>query len=89
MAVSLRLILVSHQTHLNMKKHTLTIALLATMTMSSCSLFRHIEGPQAGKPQNWHDVHRGDQRFIAILTGFTVAFIIGFIGSQTDLMIKR
>lgn len=72
-----------------MKKRTLTVALFATIALSSCSMFRHIDGKDAGKPENWHDVHRGDQRFIAILTGFTVAFIIGFLGSQTDLMIKR
>lgn len=72
-----------------MKKRITVVALFATVALSSCSLFRHVEGPQAGKPENWHDVHRGDQRFIAILAGFTVAFIVGFIGSQTDLMIKR
>ena len=72
-----------------MKKRTLTVALIATIALSSCSLVRHVDGKSAGKPVNWHDVHDGDKRFIAILTGFTVAFIIGFIGSQTDLMIKR
>ena len=71
-----------------MKKHTLTLALFATLTFSSCSLFRHIEGPQAGRPENWHDVHRGDQRFIAILTGFMTAFVIGFFATQTP-WIKR
>jgi hypothetical protein len=71
-----------------MKKHTLTIALLLTMALSSCSMFRHIEGPGHGKPENWHDVHRGDQRFIAILTGFMTAFVIGFFATQTP-WIKR
>jgi hypothetical protein len=71
-----------------MKKHTLTIALFLTMALSSCSMFRHIDGKDAGKPQTWHDVHRGDQRFIAILTGFMTAFVIGFFATQTQ-WIKR
>ena len=72
-----------------MKKHTLTIALLATLTMSSCSMFRHIEGPGHGKPEHWHEVARKDQRYIAFLTGFTMAFILGFLGTQTNVLIKR
>jgi len=72
-----------------MKKRITVVALFATVALSSCSLFRHIDGPQAGKPDNWHEIHKGDQRYIAFLTGFTMAFILGFLGTQTNVLIKR
>ena len=72
-----------------MKKRTLTVALFATIALSSCSLVRHVDGKSAGKPEHWHEIHKGDQRFLSFLAGFTFAFIVGFFGSQTDLMIKR
>ena len=86
LAARLRFILVHCKAHL-MKKKALTLALISTLFMS-CSMFRHIDGKDAGRPENWHDVHRGDQRFIAILTGFMTAFVVGFFATQTP-WIKR